>query len=168
MNIIWRLHGNRQEVVPEVYKPCMQLNALRKEKLIVLGKVYWRNKGNNPMVKLHYCIIITVAKYNFIPGPSKGCQMVPEGCQFIIGLGLNWHPLEGVGIKNLDKFTNMFFSPVSLFRNHTIFPTTNREQHFPPKQSFIQIRVDAPAQNLWKAGNISKKRLITMVCKSPK
>ena len=26
-----------------------------------------------------------------LPGPSKGCQMVPKGCQFTG----NWHPLEG-------------------------------------------------------------------------
>ena len=26
-----------------------------------------------------------------------GCQMVPEGCQFSIPLGFNWHPSEGAG-----------------------------------------------------------------------
>ena len=45
--------------------------------------------------KLLICI------YIYIPGPSKGCQMVPKGCQFTIiyhPLGFNWHPLEGAAI----------------------------------------------------------------------
>ena len=33
-----------------------------------------------------------------IPAPSKGCQMVPKGCQKKKHpLGFNWHPFEGAG-----------------------------------------------------------------------
>ena len=34
----------------------------------------------------------------YLPGPSKGYQLVPERCQFTIPLGFTWHPFKDAGI----------------------------------------------------------------------
>ena len=39
----------------------------------------------------------------YLPGPSKGYQLVPKGCQFTIPLGFTWHPFKDAGICIYSK-----------------------------------------------------------------